>query len=63
MHGFYAETEVIAELRRAERVVALVDRVDAVRPGNARRDDVRHVLRVVAEHFDELVALWENAHA
>jgi hypothetical protein len=63
VHGFYAETEVIVELRGgAERRVALSDRRDAVRPGNARRSDVKRILLVATEHFDELVQLWEEAH-
>lgn len=64
MHGFYAETEVIVELREGHgREVALADRNDAIRPGNARRSDVKHILRTAAEHFDELVQLWREAHA
>jgi hypothetical protein len=51
------------ELRRVEREVALAGRRDAVRPSSARRDEVSHVLRIAAGHFDELAALWENAHA
>jgi hypothetical protein len=62
VHGFYAETEVIVELR-ARREVAKADRSNAVRPGNASRSDVKYILRVATEHFDELVQLWEEAHA
>ena len=63
MHGFYAETEVIVQLRRNEREVAKADRTDAVRPGDASRSDVKHILRLAATHFDELLNLWEQAHA
>ena len=64
VHGFYAETEVIVELREGPgREVALAARNDAIRPGNARRRDVKHILQVAAEHFDELVELWREAHA
>ena len=64
VHGFYAETEVIVELRlRPAREVAKADRSDAVRPGNAKRNDVKYILRVAAAHFDDLVRLWEEAHA
>ena len=63
MHGFYAETEAIVELREADKTVALADRRDATRPGSAKRSDVKHILRVVSEHFSELVALWEDVHA
>jgi hypothetical protein len=58
VHGFYAEVEVIVELRR-DRTVLLADRKDAVRPRNGSRSDVRHVL-VANKHFDELVALLEK---
>jgi hypothetical protein len=59
VHGFYAEAVVIVELR-LNRVVRLADRKDAVRPRNASRSDVKHVLLVAAAHFDELVALGEK---
>ncbi len=42
--------------------VALADRVDAIRPGNAKRNDVRKILALAAEHFEELVELWEKIH-
>jgi hypothetical protein len=59
VHRFYAEVEVIVELRR-DRTVLLADRKDAVRPRNGSRSDVRHVLFVANKHFDELVALLEK---
>jgi hypothetical protein len=43
--------------------VALADRPDYIRPGNAKRRDVRKILTAAAEHFDELVLLWERMHA
>lgn len=63
MHGFYAETEAIVEFREGRREVALAGRNDALRPHNASRRDVRHILEVAANHFDELVELWRSAHA
>ncbi len=59
VHGFYAEVEVIVELRR-DGTVLLADRKDAVRPHNGSRADVRHVLDVARNHFDELIALLEK---
>ncbi len=59
VHGFYADAAVIVELR-LDRVVRLADRKDAVRPRNASRSDIKHVLLVAAAHFDELVALGEK---
>ena len=63
VHGFYAEVEAIVELREISREVALAARVDSIRPGNASRSDVKHVLQVAAAHFDELIQLWRDAHA
>ena len=59
VHGFYAEVEVIVELRR-DGTVLLADRKDAVRPRNGSGADVRHVLAVASKHFDELIALLEK---
>ena len=64
LHGLYAVIEVIVDLiGGGERRVALADRRDAIRPGNAGRSDVKHILQVAAEHFDTLALLWEDAHA
>lgn len=61
VHGFLEEAEVIVDLRR-DNTVALAERADAIRPGNAKRSCVRRVLQLAAEHFDELVQLWEKMH-
>jgi len=61
VHGFYAGIEVIVDLRR-DGTVALARRSDAIRPGNGSKADVRHVLTLVARHFDKLVSLWEKHH-
>jgi hypothetical protein len=64
VHGFYAEAEVVMELHdKPQKDVALANRSNAVRPGNANRGDVRHILKIAAAHFDELIRLWEDAHA
>jgi len=62
VHGFVDETEVIVDLR-SDRTVALADRPDAIRPGNAKRSSVRRILNTAAVYFDELIALWEKMHA
>ena len=63
VHGFYADTEVIVELRRGVRnEVAKANRRNAVRPGNANRADVRRILLVATAHIDDLMRLWESAH-
>lgn len=61
VHGFFAETEAIVDLR-ANGDVALAKRHDAIRPANAKRSEVKKVLRAAAEHFEELAALWEAIH-
>jgi len=61
VHGFLEETEVILDLGD-DRTVGLANRPDAIRPPNAKRSSVRRILNVAAEHFDELVALWEKMH-
>jgi hypothetical protein len=62
VHGFTGETELIIDLR-SDGNVALAGRRDCIRPGNAKRSEVRKILRTAAEHFDELVSLWEKMHA
>jgi hypothetical protein len=61
VHGFIEEAEVIVDLRM-DRTVALADRPDAIRPGNAKRSSVRRVFLAAAHHFDDLVNLWEKMH-
>ena len=61
MHGFYAEVEVIADLR-LDGSVGLANRTDSVRPANGSKSDVRHILSGAARHFEELVLLWEKQH-
>jgi hypothetical protein len=61
VHGFYAEVEVIVDLR-LDGKVSLANRTDAVRPGNGTKSHVHHVLALAAGHFDELVNLWEKHH-
>ncbi|WP_420236556.1 hypothetical protein ACOBR2_13080 [Telmatobacter bradus] len=64
LHGFYAEIEVIIELR-GEPVweAALSWRAKAICPPSAKRADVQYVLRVAAENAEVLIKLWEEAHA
>jgi len=61
VHGFAGETEAIVELRFGG-TVALAKRGDAVRPANAKRSNVKKILRAAAEHFGELAELWEEVH-
>lgn len=61
VHGFTSETEAIIHLRE-DGNVALVARNDAVQPANAKRSDVKKILRAAGLHFEELVGLWEEIH-
>jgi hypothetical protein len=60
IHGFYAELEVIVDLR-LDGAVSLANRTNAIRPGNGSKSDVRYIL-TAANHFDELASLWEKHH-
>jgi hypothetical protein len=62
VHRRYQGVVVILELA-ASRVARLADRNDAIRPGDAKRNQVRHILSVANVHFEELMELWEEAHA
>jgi hypothetical protein len=61
VHGFTGECEVVVDLR-LEKFVKLAVRCGAVKPGNAKRSDITKILDTAAEHFDELVDLWEAMH-
>ncbi len=61
VHGFFGGAAVIADLR-SDGNVALADRSDAIRPANAKRADVRRTLNTAADHFEELITLWEEIH-
>jgi hypothetical protein len=57
VHGFYGEVGVIVDLN-PDRTVVISDRKDAVKPPNGKRADIRHVTKIAAKHYDELIALW-----
>jgi hypothetical protein len=61
VHGFYADVEVIVDLR-LDGNVSLANRTDAIKPSNGSKSDVRHVLTVAAGRFDDLVFLWGKHH-
>jgi hypothetical protein len=62
VHGRYQGIVVILELCNGGRV-RLADRDDAIRPGDGKRNHVRHVLNVASSHYSDLLELWEEAHA
>jgi len=61
-HGFTAETEVIVDIG-TNGIVTLADRPDCIRPGNAKRSDLRMILRAAGKHSDKPVSLWDKMHA
>ncbi len=61
VHGRYAEVEVIVDLVPGGKIVQS-DREDAISPKNAKRSDVRRILRVAAAHAAELHKIWEMMH-
>jgi hypothetical protein len=61
VHGFASETEAIVDLR-LDGTLALSMRNDDIRHKDAKRSDVRKILNVAAQHFEELAELWEEIH-
>lgn len=61
VHGTVGRTRVIVDLLPSGDV-RLSQRVKAIRPRNAKYNQVFKVLNVAAEHSDELRALWEKIH-
>lgn len=57
VHAYVGEGAVIIVLG-PDRRVTVADRADSAR--NVKASDIRKVVRLAAEHFDELVALWEQ---
>jgi len=61
VHGLYQGIEVIFNLNE-DATVTLADRKDAVQPGKAKRNQVRHILDLAADNFELLVTAWEAMH-
>jgi Domain of unknown function (DUF4160) len=61
VHAFVAETVVIIDLLKTGEV-QLAKRKQAIRPGNAKKTDVRKALSMAAQYFEELALLWEGTH-
>jgi hypothetical protein len=62
VHGRYQGIAAILELGKDGRA-RIADRDDALRPGDAKRNQVRHILDVANAHFSDLMELWKEAHA
>jgi len=62
VHGRYHGIVVILELSEDGRV-RLADRDDALRPGDAKKNHLRRTLKVANQLYDDLMELWEEAHA
>jgi hypothetical protein len=61
VHGFHSDIEVVIDLG-SDGNVSLSNRKDAIRPADAKKADVKKLLIKAAEHFDELLKLWEKVH-
>jgi hypothetical protein len=61
-HARYQGINVILELCKDGRI-RIADRDDAIRPGDAKRNQIRRIVDVASQHFDDLSELWEEAHA
>jgi hypothetical protein len=61
VHGQYGGVTVIVDLLE-DGGVARSSRTKAVLPANAKRRDIRKVLRVAIEYAAELHQLWEATH-
>ncbi len=61
VHGFYAGIAVILELDFRQRSIRLANRGDRVKPRNAKRADVNHVLHSARKYRHDLFDLWEVA--
>lgn len=61
VHGNYGETIAIVDLLDGG-TVALANRADRVIPANAKRSDVKKILKLAKRHFKQLVAAWEKMH-
>ena len=61
VHGRYSGTMMIIELLPGGGV-ARSSRSAAIAPKNAKRSDVRRILKVAIEHSAELHQLWEATH-
>jgi hypothetical protein len=46
-----------------DRLARLAERWDAIQPSDAKKNHRRHILKVANAHFDDLMELWEEAHA
>jgi hypothetical protein len=60
VHGEYAGITVLVEL--IDGTVRLAEREKPVRPPNAKRSHVNHVLRTAEKHADQLMEMWRLTH-
>lgn len=60
VHSRYQGVTVILALG-ADRTVRIAERWDAIQPGDAKKNYLRHILNVASAHFDDLMDLWEEA--
>jgi hypothetical protein len=61
VHARYQGIAAILELGQ-DRIVRFANRWDALRPMDAKRNHLSHILQVANGHFDDLMELWEESH-
>ena len=61
VHALLSEACVIIELHAGKAKVA--DRPDAIRPGNAKKNDIRKAIKTAQKHYSTLHKLWETTDA
>jgi DNA-directed RNA polymerase subunit L len=62
VHAATGDIAVIAEIS-PNGMVEVAERADAICPRNAKRSDVRKVLKIADRYCDELIELWEKRNA
>ena len=60
VHGRYAGVTVVIEIGNG--VAKRARRKDAVAPPNAKRSDIRYILKAAALRLRKLNGLWEDMH-
>lgn len=60
VHCNYAGVEIIVDLLPG--ATQLSRRKDAVRPYNAKQSDVHYLLRMAAQHSEQLLSFWRSIH-
>jgi len=61
VHGLYGQTRAIIDLL-PDGDVQLAKRSGDIFPNHAKKAEMRKILQIAADHFEELIQLWERIH-